>query len=168
MLSAVLVLASAGRHLNASHQCCEPHPQLSFNGEARAAWVRTRCQCVNDGLPAEVAGLARGAYAHFHFPVPKDLRGAAHRHVTFWVMPCHGKVRLHGKPLMLRGVARDWAIRQNWTKDSLEKMAGKLKTSTGPIPYAGPYGLKSKTERLGEYIQRSRTAKQITDQQQNP
>ena len=70
---------------------CEPHPQLSFNGEQRAGWVREHCAAYVTTYLRN-AGLKRGEYAHFHF-CADGCTSASHRLVTFWVTPCHGRVR---------------------------------------------------------------------------
>jgi hypothetical protein len=37
---------------------------------------------------------------------------------------------------MLRGMAKDWKIRESFTKESLQKKYGNVKVSTGPVPYS--------------------------------
>ena len=73
---------------------------------------------------------------------------------------------LPGKPLMLRGLARDWPIRTAWAKDQLLKTYGNIKVGTGPVPYSQVFGLRDKKGTLAQYMKT--LDKTTKDQKGNP
>ena len=63
------------------------------------------------------------------------------------------KYVLPGRPLVLRGFARDWRLRKAWAKDALLAKYGKMGFTTGPVPYSKLFGEPEERTNLQTYVQ---------------
>lgn len=57
-----------------------------------------------------------------------------------------------GKPVILRGLARDWPLRQRWTRKAMKERFGDIVFTTSAIPYGADFGVSSKQMSLGNFI----------------
>ena len=59
---------------------------------------------------------------------------------------------LKSKPVVLRGVASDWALRRRWTKQHFTEKYGDVPFSASAIPYGSSFGLRDHVRTLAQYI----------------
>jgi len=57
-----------------------------------------------------------------------------------------------GRPLVLRGFAKDWNVRKAWTKDALLAKYGEMGFTTGPVPYANHFGQPDEKVDMATYV----------------
>jgi hypothetical protein len=56
------------------------------------------------------------------------------------------------RPVILRGMAKNWSVRQAWQRGSFGAKYGELDFETGAIPYSSSFSQQHKTQSLHEYM----------------
>jgi len=56
------------------------------------------------------------------------------------------------RPVIMRGAARDWAFRREWTKAGVVRESGELEASVGGVPFPEAFGLEHNRMSVAEYV----------------
>jgi hypothetical protein len=75
---------------------------------------------------------------------------------------------LAGKPVILRGLAKDWNVRTAWTKENLKKTYGDMSLTSGPIPYSNHFDMPDQKLSLADYVEAMATVETTDDEFKSP
>ena len=73
-----------------------------------------------------------------------------------------------GRPLVLRGFAKDWNLRKAWTKDALLAKYGEMGFTTGPVPYSNHFGQPDEKIDMETYVKAMAQSKTTESDDGNP